>query len=809
MKPFSHSPHVGRCPVALPVLLGALAALSSHSLFGQAAPAAPTSSTTKEEPVTLAQFVITETPANPYLSRQALSASRVAMDIQDIPQTVSVVTSEFLQDTMSFRLLDAAKYVTPVVESTLPYGGDRYMTRGFQVSHEFIDGAEISGQDGYSMSLAPYNIERVEIIKGPNAILVPGGSPGGQFNPITKSPIMKNQSSVTLELAQYFGNAVSTDMNRIISQRHGIAARFVAAYWDSEGYIRNQFRRGYMVAPSISWQLSPAHRAILKAEFVQNRETNLGGLLLDPRVGTNGEALLAPGLPRDWSFAAPNHQDARHRATERITFELLSSLSDHVTSRLQLMANHVVREDNGGTSAAITNAGGGSRNPFTGRYEPGVNWNTTAWQSDTTGTIALAATPAPVTDPSTWIYSRNYGAVDLFYNEMHLRNDYAMKFDQPFFKSTTIAGLAANASKVQFKSYPSAPRPNVPANNLGSATYPDLVYVEPTATNGGGNRTGKQKDLQLFVYQSLGLLRDRLLLSGGVSRFFGELTRVDTTGIPPANTFPSYSLSSTAKTFGVVVKPIRDVSLFYGYNTSGGTMPGSLNPGTYPSSFRAAAGEQNEYGVKLATLQGRLTGSFSYFDIKQENYAVPNSDYYTLISLGRNEEAAALPNPLFLNLNSKGWELEGTFALSKNLTVLGNYTSFKIRQPITNVRVRAVPDQSGAIYGDYRFTEGQLRGFGFNVGVDYKSDIVGENATGYTATRPLPGAVAFVPNQPSFLVAARTLVNVGVTYRARTWDARVQLNNALDEDYILAAGSRTSIVVGDARALKGSITYRF
>ena len=48
------------------------------------------------------------------------------------------------------------------------------------------------------MSLAPYNIERVEIIKGPNAILVPGGSPGGQMNPITKSPIMKDQASVTL-----------------------------------------------------------------------------------------------------------------------------------------------------------------------------------------------------------------------------------------------------------------------------------------------------------------------------------------------------------------------------------------------------------------------------------------------------------------------------------------------------------------------------------------------------------------------------------------------------------------------------------
>ena len=90
-------------------------------------------------------FTITEKPANAYVSKQALSGTRVAMDIADIPQTVSVVTSDFIKDTMSQRMLDAAKYITPVVESTLPVGGDRYTIRGFQVSHEFIDGMVISG----------------------------------------------------------------------------------------------------------------------------------------------------------------------------------------------------------------------------------------------------------------------------------------------------------------------------------------------------------------------------------------------------------------------------------------------------------------------------------------------------------------------------------------------------------------------------------------------------------------------------------------------------------------------------------------
>ncbi|MEO7598770.1 MAG: TonB-dependent receptor plug domain-containing protein, partial [Opitutus sp.] len=191
--------------IRLALLCSGLISALPFAVRGQTT-AAPARAAAQDDVVELPQFTITETAANPYVSRQALSGTRVAMDIQDIPQTVSIVTSDFLRDSMSQRMLDAAKYITPVSESTLPVGGDRYTIRGFQVSHEFIDGMVISGEDGYSMSLAPYNIERIEIIKGPNAILVPGGAPGGQFNPITKSPIKKDQGSVTLELAQNIGN---------------------------------------------------------------------------------------------------------------------------------------------------------------------------------------------------------------------------------------------------------------------------------------------------------------------------------------------------------------------------------------------------------------------------------------------------------------------------------------------------------------------------------------------------------------------------------------------------------------------------
>lgn len=803
--------------VRMAVVCSGLATAMATAVSGQTATTAPAAKP-EAEVVVLPQFEVNEQKDNPYRSQMALSASRVATNIQDIPQTISVVTSELLRDTMGMRMLDAAKYVTPISESTLPYGADRYTIRGFAVSHEFIDGMEISGADGYSMSLAPYNIERIEILKGPNAILVPGGSPGGQMNPITKSPFGRDAQSVTLELGQYNGNAVSFDVNQVLGPK--LYARLVAAYWRNDNmYFKNQFRRGYQIAPSLSYQINDNHKLTVKAELVDNHEMNLGGVPLDPAVGTNQRADIARGLPRDWSFGSDN--DDRLRQTQRLTGELLSTFGEHVSSRLMVAYDHVKRIDTGGTGAAISGGGGGSVNPFTGAYEPGVSWNTAAYNADTTGTVVLTATPAPVTDPSAWVYTRNTGKEDIEYWELHVKNDYAVSYNWSGVSSKTIAGFSANQSDVHRKSYVTNPRPSVPANNLASISYPDWVFL-PIRDNtyGGGtganapqgqNKTARQEDLQIYALETLGFLKDRILVSGGVSRFFGELERRDTNrsgeDATLRNLYPKYNLVSNAVSVGLVVKPIESVSLFANRNTTGGAMPGSLSAGNNAPTLRLAQGSQKEFGVKTTQLGGRLTASLAYFDIKQSNYAVTNSLYYELVAQGKTAEAAALP-PLYLDINSKGWEFETSYAVNANLTFLGNFTNYRVRQPGTDARVRGVADRTWAVYADYSFTAGPLKGFGMNVGVDFRDEAAGDNVTGYTTNRYLPDGT-IVGKQPTFMLPDRTLVNLGFTYKAKEWTARIQVSNLLDKKYLQSATNRSNVVVGEPISVKGSFTYNF
>jgi iron complex outermembrane receptor protein len=444
---------------------------------------------------------------------------------------------------------------------------------------------------------------------------------------------------------------------------------------------------------------------------------------------------------------------------------------------------------------------------------------------DNSGPFAIAtSTATPIPDPSTWVFRRNNNSDHLYYNEAHLRNDYAAKFENELFKSTTIAGVAANFSRTKWRSFVGVSQgPDVPDTSAGLAgiTYVPLVYPEPNPTIGVQNKTAKLQEMQFYVYETASFLKDHLLLSGGASRYFGTLTRTDNTGIAAIGD-RTLNITSNAIGFGVVVKPIKEIGLFFSHNTSGDTMPGSLqagNPNLSPSAlpaYKPAAGNQDEYGVKTSFLKDTLTLSIAHFNITQKNYAVPNSEYYVLVAQGNQAAANLLPTSTFLDVISKGWEAEGSYALSRNLTIIGNISSYTYRQP-TGVRIRAVPDRISAIYADYRFTQGALTGFGFSVGVDYKSDMVGESVTALTTTKPLQGVTAtypgvaagFVPQQASYKYDGRTLVNIGLTYRAKEWTARIQVSNAFDKDYILAGGSRTAIVDGDPRNLRGSVTYKF
>ena len=388
--------------------------------------------------VTLPSFEVRDDRAGAYGAREATSITRISIPNQDIAQSVSVVTRELIDDTQGLRMLDAARFATPIVEADNG-AGDRYIIRGFRNLKRFIDGV-IVGAQGNSMWSDLSNVERLEIVKGPNAVLVPGAEYGGKINMITKSPKYHGFTHLSLQARTYLGSHASLDANRVfdLTKSGDSAARLVATYWNSDGYFDGQFRRGWLVAPSFAHRFAKNTEVTVKFETLQNKESNLMGVALDPAVGTSvgGYARKHPLLPRDNQW--PPAGEHRSRRESRLTSDFRFSLAEKVAARLWLMADHVyfVTPIPGGARHAAGPQG--SRHPLTGEWEPFKSFE----YNPATGAVTVTEVAPSGTTEFTRL-NREVGHER--YHELHVKNDYAVEYDLGRLASAvTVGGLSAN-----------------------------------------------------------------------------------------------------------------------------------------------------------------------------------------------------------------------------------------------------------------------------------------------------------------------------------------------------------------------------
>ena len=190
-----------------------------------------------------------------YLRTNAATASRVGMEIQKAPMSISVMSSDFIQDTNLHSVTDVLRYVAsgspdnsfamrrPANEAT-PQGN--FTMRGFTVNSLMRDG--VFRYTAYNLD----NVERVEIVKGPAAVFFGQGYPGGVINYITKKPVFaKTPSTVSYGIDDNGSKKFTYDLNQYISPKAAI--RVVGAWTDFEGDRNFEYENNFNITPSISF----------------------------------------------------------------------------------------------------------------------------------------------------------------------------------------------------------------------------------------------------------------------------------------------------------------------------------------------------------------------------------------------------------------------------------------------------------------------------------------------------------------------------------------------------------------------------
>ena len=201
-----------------------------------------------------------------YVAPTAASATRIEAPLRDVPQTVNVVPRAVIRDQGARSLEQVLKGIPGVALSHGDGQRDQVTIRGFSaIADQFIDGLRDDAL--YFRDLS--NVEQVEVVKGPAAVLYGRGSSGGLINRITKKPGTAVRE-ITLQAGSWDQRRAEIDLGTAFGSGPW-ATRITGAVERADSYRSQQFLDREAFAPSVALRLGVRTELLLQAEYLDDK----------------------------------------------------------------------------------------------------------------------------------------------------------------------------------------------------------------------------------------------------------------------------------------------------------------------------------------------------------------------------------------------------------------------------------------------------------------------------------------------------------------------------------------------------------
>lgn len=194
------------------------------------------------------------------------AAAKIDAPLRDIPQTIDVVPAAILRDQRALSIQDALKNVPGVGLSHGDGQRDQVTIRGFSaIADQFVDGFRDDAL--YFRDLS--NVERIEVVKGPAAVLYGRGSSGGLINRVTRKP--------GIDVATFTATYGSFDIKRgeidlgQASADGAVGWRLTGAIERSDSFRDQQFLDREAIAPSFLFGGNGDTTILVQADYLKDR----------------------------------------------------------------------------------------------------------------------------------------------------------------------------------------------------------------------------------------------------------------------------------------------------------------------------------------------------------------------------------------------------------------------------------------------------------------------------------------------------------------------------------------------------------
>lgn len=685
---------------------------------------------------------------------QRIDSTPIDLDLLDLPRNVNVIEDDLLQEQGHVTLQDSLRNVPGITleagEGNPPGGGDAITIRGFSARDDvFVDGLRDVGL--YFRD--PYNVSTIEVSKGPGSAILGHGNVGGSLNLVSRKPELANRIGFEASVGTDDFFRATTDLNGVISEAGGIAFRLNAMAHTSDKPGREIVtRERWSIAPSISAGLGTDTVVTLDYFHLEQDDLPDGGIpnARDASLaGTPFAGRVAP-VPRDSFYGHTNDiQDVR---ADRVTLSADHFFSDNV--RLDFKVRY------GEAEIDLTR----SSPRFVG----------TVTTLDETTQARGDQKPRLQTEEILIGRANLYVDADLGGTSHSL-----------------VFGVEASTEESR----------NIRRLDTRGPSTPLFNPVERTIVTNPFNGTSAETQTDILAFYAFDTIEfsPQFFLSGGV-RFDTVTTSVQS--FDESGSFPGFVVDLERKddefsgNLGLTFKPTPNTALFAAWGTSFEPNArsevvqlagGNNNPPVRPEQFDTAPErtEAFEIGGKWQSVDGRLLGTLSLFQIEKTNARTPGNDPGDPAIVLEGEQRV------------RGIEANLTGELTEWMSVFAGYTyldgevtrsnnPLELGQPLA-----LTPEHSFSIWTSFDVTDR----FRFGGGVQYKDSVTSQ--------------VFERPDRLTTTVDAYTLVDLFAEYQATdNFTVRANLDNAFDEFYFPAVQSAQSIP-GDARAFRLSLIGRF
>ncbi|MHC5856091.1 TonB-dependent siderophore receptor [Nostoc sp.] len=511
------------------------------------------------------ELLVTGEPYS-YKVPTASTGTKFSVPLRDIPLSVQVIPSQVIEDRQIVRQDDITDNVSGV-QKVIGYGtASAYTIRGFADFGYFRNG--FRGPVGLTPGDTA-NIESIEVLKGPAAVLYGSGyTPGGLLNVLTKKPLDTPLYNTSFIVGSYDYYRSSLDFTGPLTTNNALLYRLNASYENAGSYrdfINNQ---NLLLAPALTWQIDKKTTLSTQIEYQKSDFVFDSGLPLVPQ---------SLQIPISRSLAEPGANTSYLDSTS-ITYTLERKFSDNWSFKQ-------------GFNALLANLDLGS---YTYYYSPNLNAN---------GTVNRLILKGPE-------QSANYT----------LTNELFGKFSTGSINHNVLIGVELY-------------RRQLSTNFTGAFIAPINIFnpvygAQPGSFSsqlGLASQYGAD-DLGIYVQDLVEILPNLKLLAG--VRF--DSSNSFAKDSPGGNLLNEQVDNKFSPRAGIVYQPSKTTSLYF--NWSDYFNPVYSSRSKTGELFKPQTSEQFEVGIKQEFLENRLSATLAFYEITRQNLltADPTNPLYSI-----------------------------------------------------------------------------------------------------------------------------------------------------------------------------------